>query len=85
MTPFRYGERENIRYQKGNSEVEEVTSEKSKYDSPVCEYRVRRNREIDLAEFLTKNCDQIKSTIPHFFNKYSKYGVVYINFSCTVI
>jgi len=61
-----------------------VTSEKSKNDSPVCEYRVKRKRESDLVEFLTKNCDQIKNTIPHFASKYSKYGVVHTNFGCAV-
>ena len=56
------------------SGVEEVTSEKSKYDSPVCEYRVIRKRESDLAKFLTKNYDQIKNIIPHFVSKYYNYG-----------
>jgi len=34
---------------------------------------------------LTKNCDQIKNTIPHFVSKYSKYEVVHTNLSCIVI
>jgi len=69
---------------KGFSEVEEVTSEKSKYDSPVWEYRVKRNQECDLAEFLTKKCDQIKNTIPCLFSKYLKCGVAPANFSSAV-